>query len=244
MRISFYFNSDGTHLPKDYRRGFLSIIKSALARSDPSLFKLYYEGKFKIKPFTFSVFFPGGIKFENDQFITGENFILNFSTNSKKLASHIYNGMFQLFYEPYKVFDNLVRLERVYIHPPKLIKKSEIRFQTISPMLVTNKDCHIEKDGNQYDIYLTPDDEGFDEGIRFLVNEQIKEFLGTNSLSFHYEIIKESCQIVPIWHYNQWNKSVKTVIVIKSNPEVLQLLYDTGIGARRSQGFGMLEVIG
>lgn len=241
MRISFYFKSDGTYLPKDYRRGFLSIIKSALARSDPSLFKLYYEGRFRIKPFTFSVFFPGGVKFENDQFITGENFILNFSTNSKVLAAHIYNGMFQLFFEPYKVFNNLVRLERVYIHPPKTIKKSEIIFQTLSPMLVTNKNCHIEKNGNQYDIYLTPDD----EGIRFLVNEQLKEFLNMNStIDFHYEIIKESCQVIPIWHYNQWNKSIKTEIIIKSYPEVLQLLYDTGIGARRSQGFGMLEVVG
>lgn len=153
--------------------------------------------------------------------------------------------MFQLFFEPYQVFKNLVRLEHVQIHPPKLIKKSEIRFQTISPMLITNKNCHIEIDGNQYDVYLTPDDEGFDEGFRFLVNEQIKEFLNIKaSINFDYEIIKESCQIVPIWHYNQWNKSVKAEIIIKSNPEVLQLLYDTGIGARRSQGFGMLEVVG
>jgi hypothetical protein len=35
----------------------------------------------------------------------------------------------------------------------------------------------------------------------------------------------------------------KGIIEIAANPEILQLLYDVGIGVRRSQGFGMLEII-
>jgi CRISPR-associated endoribonuclease Cas6 len=30
---------------------------------------------------------------------------------------------------------------------------------------------------------------------------------------------------------------------LKSEPEILQLIYDVGLGVRRSQGFGMLEVV-
>jgi len=33
------------------------------------------------------------------------------------------------------------------------------------------------------------------------------------------------------------------LITIQTSPEVLKLIYDIGIGARRSEGFGMLEVV-
>jgi CRISPR-associated endoribonuclease Cas6 len=33
------------------------------------------------------------------------------------------------------------------------------------------------------------------------------------------------------------------VFKLKSDPTILQLIYDVGLGVRRSQGFGMLEVV-
>ncbi|MBP8992072.1 MAG: hypothetical protein KBG82_08855 [Spirochaetes bacterium] len=52
-------------------------------------------------------------------------------------------------------------------------------------------------------------------------------------------------------HYNKKNPDKPEVItatdgciVIQAPREVLQLIYDIGLGARRSQGFGMLEVVG
>ena len=36
---------------------------------------------------------------------------------------------------------------------------------------------------------------------------------------------------------------VKKAIKIKAPAPVLQLIYDAGIGAKRSQGFGMLEIM-
>ncbi|MBX6361962.1 MAG: CRISPR-associated endoribonuclease Cas6, partial [Acidobacterium ailaaui] len=35
----------------------------------------------------------------------------------------------------------------------------------------------------------------------------------------------------------------KAIIKIQASPEVLNLLYAVGIGVRRSQGFGMLEIM-
>jgi CRISPR-associated endoribonuclease Cas6 len=46
-----------------------------------------------------------------------------------------------------------------------------------------------------------------------------------------------------ITHFNQYMTTNKGIIEIAANPEILQLLYDVGIGVRRSQGFGMLEII-
>lgn len=244
MKLSFQFELSKPHLPKDYRRGFASIIKDALSRADKNLYNFYYTGTYKLKPFTFSVYFPQGSDLEEEKFQVGNQAVLKFSTSDNRLAATLFNGMLYLRNNPYPLFDNEVKLISMFLHPPKKIESDKAKFKLIGNMLVTNKNCHIHVNGNQYDIYLSPDEEGFDEGLRFLIKEQINKFLGIDySFPFEYEFIKETIKVVPVWHYNQWNKSIKGEIEIKSHPRVLQLLYDTGIGARRSQGFGMLEVI-
>jgi CRISPR-associated endoribonuclease Cas6 len=243
MRISFLFHLKEDALPKDYRKGFASLIKHAISKSDPKLYEFYYTGNHKIKPFTFSVYFPQGPEFRDDKFIVGDRAILNISTNDFRFVSQLYNGMLSILNTPYPLFNNLLTLKTFNFHPFIRIKKDEVTFRTMDAILVTNKNCHIDVDGNQYDLYLAPDDEGFDEGLRFLIKETVKRFLNFyGDFLFEYELIRESTRTIPIWHYNQWNKGVKGKIRIKCHPEILQLIYDIGIGARRSQGFGMLEV--
>lgn len=243
MRISFLFQLKESNLPKDYRRGFASLIKHAISIADPQLYNIYYKGNYKIKPFTFSVYFPHSPKFQDDKFIVGDEAILNISTNDYRFASKIYNGMLSILNSPYPIFENSVSLKTITFHPLKRIKKDEITFRTMDAILITNKNCHIDVNGNQYDLYLTPDDEGFDEGLRFLIKEIVQKFLNyERDFFFDYELVQDTVRAIPIWHYNQWNTGIKGKIKIKSHPEILQLIYDVGIGARRSQGFGMLEV--
>jgi len=244
MRLNFYFDLKYPFIDKDYRRGFASIIKEAISRANKNLFEFYYKGKFKLKPFTFNVYFPDGVKFKDDRFEVGNKVVLKVSTNNIDFATSIFNGMLDLRFKAYPLFDNQLILQTMNISPPIKIKNDEIRFRTLGPMLITNKGCHIEVNGKEYDMYLIPDDPGFDEGLRFLVKEQVRKFLNVKSdFFFDYKIINNAYRVIPVWHYNQWNKSIKAEIIIKSHPSILQLLYDIGIGARRSQGFGMLEVI-
>ena len=243
MRISFLFQLRENNLPKDYRKGFASIIKHAISKADPQLYNIYYTGKYKIKPFTFSVYFFQKPELQNDEFIVGNRAILNISTNDYRFASQLYNGMLSILNVHYPLFNNQITLQSLNIHPLKKIQQDEITFKTIDLILVTNKNCHVDIDGNQYDLYLSPDLDGFDEGLRFLVKETVKRFLDYNGdFLFEYELLENTIKTIPIWHYNQWNKGIKCKIRIKSHPKILQLLYDIGIGARRSQGFGMLEV--
>ena len=80
----------------------------------------------------------------------------------------------------YPLFNNQITLQSLNIHPLKKIQQDEITFKTIDVILVTNKNCHVDIDGNQYDLYLSPDLDGFDEGLRFLVKETVKRFLDYN----------------------------------------------------------------
>jgi CRISPR-associated endoribonuclease Cas6 len=47
---------------------------------------------------------------------------------------------------------------------------------------------------------------------------------------------------LPLTHYNQTMTSWLGRFTLTAPKEVLQLVYDIGIGVRRSQGFGMLEI--
>ena len=116
----------------------------------------------------------------------------------------LYNGMLSLFHNFYPLFYNRVYLQSFKFHPLKKIQKNKAVYKTLDVMLVTHKNCHINVDGNQYDIYLSPEEDGFDEGLRFLVKEATKKFLDWDEdFFFDYEIIESSLRKMPVWHYNQ-----------------------------------------
>src|SRR5690606_33659573 len=226
-------------IPKDYRRGFASLIKNAIENCNPGLYKHYYSGEFKMKPFTFGIYFPEGTKKNGDDFYVGKQFKLNFSTSSIELATHIYNGSLHLKKDGYKLFDNIVKPTRSFLHRNYEITKNEILFKTLSPILVITKGSNIK----EYPKYLLPGEEGFHEGLEFAIRECAKEFLRIET-DFEFKVEIKAYKKVPVWHYNQWMSSFNGIIEIKSIPEVLQMIYDIGLGVRRSQGFGMLEVVG
>jgi len=45
-----------------------------------------------------------------------------------------------------------------------------------------------------------------------------------------------------LYHYKKM-PATKGIFKIKSKPEILQMIYDIGLGVHRSQGFGMMEVV-
>lgn len=251
MRVTFDFKMSGETIPKDYRRGIASIIKSALEQSNSDLYKFYYSGKFISKPLTFGIYFPYGVKPYGEYFKTGNKFRLKISSSSYDLISYIYNGLISKRKSSFKLFENEVELISCDLLKPLKILEKETLFKSISPLLVINKGSQIVKNFETnnvrekpiaYPKYLIPGEEGFDEGLNFSVKECALKFLGiSEEFEFNYDIVEFNK--MPVWHYNQWMSAFNCVIKIRSRPEILQMIYDIGIGVRRSQGFGMLEVL-
>ena len=52
-----------------------------------------------------------------------------------------------------------------------------------------------------------------------------------------------SMKKLPLSHYNQTMTSWMGEFVLEAPAKVLQMVYDMGIGVRRSQGFGMLDIV-
>ncbi len=249
-------------IPSDYRKYISSLIKES--------FKLSGEGSDKFfdfnfnkniqKPYTFSVYFP--IKeYKEKFFILKENyFILNFSSADYEFLLRIYNGLLKI-KNGYKIFNDKVEVENFNLNlKPDYAFNENIVFKTLSPILIRNP-----KDGDYYFIL-----KGLLNGKNFKYAIEVEEKELIDALKKNIEKIIEmgktrqllnidikdeieiqfiKLQLSPSAHSSNRSKffmtlpAMKGLIKLKAPPEVLKFLYDTGIGARRSEGFGMVEVV-
>ena len=231
MRINFEITLKKNELPFDYRKGFISLIKKALEFEDRILLDKYYKNKMQ-KPFTFSVYFPGlrGKSTEND-FYVGEKAILNFSSNNPDLVVAIRNGMRKI--KSFPLFYNEATYISSFLDRNVKIQTGKARFKTKSPLLVNMKGNNLK--------YLIPGEDEFNEAFAFNLKTTARNFLGINDLE--YELTPVFWKRKVVTHYNQNMSGVQGEFILETRPEVLQLIYDIGFGVRRSQGFGMLDII-
>lgn len=235
MRLTLDYEITPDVIPKNYGRGFISLIKKLIEETDSLLFNDYYN-QHKLKPFTFGTYFPQLQGNENDKLKVGEIVKVNFSTSSIQLATNIYNGFLKVKEHTWQNNGNSINFKplRAYLQPDKKIDKENIVVKTLSPLLVNNIG-----DSNKF---LLPGEEGFSEGLEFSVSECAKEFLCYNS-NFPFEIEVKVWKRRVLYHYKKMPSTIG-IFEIKSKPEILQMIYDVGLGVHRSQGFGMVEVVG
>lgn len=231
MRLSVEYRLKAPIIPRDYRSGFISLFKEALNHSKPELKTQYYDN-YTLKPFTFSTYFPEMKGNAGKNFNVGEIVKINLSTCSMELATHLYNGFTKIRSFPF--FDNILYFERVTLRRQEKILSEKTVFKTASPVLISNL--------GSSDRFLLPGEDGFLEGLDFSVAEISKTFLcREDEPAIEFVPIKITRKV--IWHYNQHRSSFTGVFALNGDIDVLQLIYDVGLGVRRSQGFGMLEVI-
>lgn len=232
MRLSIEYELSSNQMPKDYRRVFMSLIKKAIQIENSKLFERYYNGH-KIKPFTFSVYFPELKGEQNGYFIVGNKARLDFSTSQMELGTQIYNGLISI--DKYSFFEGSAMFRRkISLWKAENISTNEVTFKTIGPVLVNNI--------GSSDKYLLPGEEGFLDGLRFAVNEVSKAFLKVEKdITFEFTPLQWKRKV--IWHYKQKRPAFVGMFNLRSEAKILQLTYDIGIGVRRNQGFGMLEVV-
>ncbi len=231
MRLEISYRLTGTRLALEYRRGFASLLKEAIKQASPACFARYYSRLHTLKPFTFSVFFPGLAGREGDHFEVGSKAILNFSTSCHELCASVYNGLLQL--RQFPIFENRAELEHLFLKPKITIAQDTAAFKTLAPVLVNTK--------GEPNWYLLPEDEGFDEGLAFSVQEICRAFLDMRDVSIEFRPIDFRRKVVR--HYNMDMQGFVGIFELRGNPEVLNLIYQVGLGVRRSQGFGMLELV-
>jgi CRISPR-associated endoribonuclease Cas6 len=260
-RIKLNKENGNILIPTDYRKYISSMIKEAfkLSGDDGETFLNEYFSSNKMKPYTFSVYFP--IKeIKEDKFVLqDDNFLFNFSSSDYEFLMRIYNGLLKI-KNGFELFNDQISVEKFNLQiKPDYTFKDKILFKTLSPFLVRDL-----KDG---DYYLLPKGLLKDKKFKYAKESNKEEFieaLKKSIINLAQEYLKEkfdekkeiainilweTLKLAPVAHSSNRSKfsitlpSIRGCIEISAQPELLKLIYDAGIGARRSEGFGMLEVI-
>ncbi len=252
-----------TIVPADYRRYFLSLIKEAFKKSgsDGKLFaKKIYQDRM-VKPFTFSVYMPVE-KNGNYLKLKGDYINFFFSSNDYEYLIRVYNGLMAISNNNngFVLFDKNFSVKNLYLLPKKdFTNKTQITFKTLSPFLI--------RDVEDGDYYAIPEFVNVNKDFKYLKKVDVDTFVNFMKLNIvtlckkylNNAILTDSIYInlsnklsfAPVIHgsgdsgheYKITLPALNGQFTIQAPSKVLELLYDIGIGARRSEGFGMLEVV-
>ncbi len=237
MRLKMYFRLKKPELPLEYRRAFLSLLKQSFNRASPEVYSALYETGNTMKPFTFSVYLPGAT-FSGDAIrLRGPDIALTFSTSQPGPAIYFYNSLSKTRFSSFPLANgNTISFQRAQIIREQPIRQPEAVFKTLSPFFVRQHDA-----GTNEDRYLLPDHEEFQQQFSAICGVMIKELTGiAGNVAVEPVMLKK----VPVRHYGRLLEGNHGIIKLTAHPEVLTLLYQSGIGSRRSEGFGALERLG
>ncbi len=230
-------HSETASLKVDFREGFMSIIKGAIDSSAPELYKTLFE-KRTVKPYTFAVSFGNDVKIEDDRIFFKSPIEFKFSTYRPDILIMLYNHLIKK--GEFPVYNLKLKVEHTDIARPKRIEKNEAVFRTVSPILIRSHKNERH--------YLCPKcanfegDSDFEEAFKFNMDELCRNLLRLNDAG---EVIFDSIKLkkLVIKHMGLKLPGFVGTFSLKAAPGILNLINLVGLGSRRGQGFGMVEVV-
>lgn len=206
------------------------------------------------KPFTFAVKLPvNRIESKNNNKNYGKDnrsLILNngvielfFSSNDYRFIFSIYNGIMKV--KKYNIYGLDVEYEKAILHQDLKFEDGKVNYKVFSPIVVRKVDDLRKGLG-----YCSIKDNDYKKMLFYNIKSM------TNFLEEKIEINEDNIEFdisrlfeVKIPNYNKSNRDKPEIIIasdgyitIKAPKKIHELIYYIGLGARRSQGFGMLEV--
>lgn len=243
MRIRIVGNGLEEIFPLNYRVMIISMIKRSIEISDKEYFKelYFYEGKKnkKIKPFSFGVYFRDYIIKGDIVQVNGDISII-ISTPDYNFGIALYNGLLRM--EEY-IFNKYTFIKKkVSLEKESVVNSNKIILKTLSPI-------HI-KDKNNKPIDIKSEE--YSKELNYISNIILKTYRGYGlkeeleftSIAMKKMVIKEKIKGF-IENNNKeyiYINGYSGIFTLKGDVEDLQLLMQLGIGFRRSEGFGLIDL--
>lgn len=231
----------GIFLPVDYRGGFLSIVKRAISSESSIEYDLIF-GRRSVKPYTFAVTFGEEIKVEDDKIFFTRPIEFKFSSFEPKYEIYVYNYFVKN--KSIEIYGHSFEVSSIKLKRKKEISEPKALFKTLSPVLIRSHEN--EK------FYLCPKcenfdgDADFDEALKFNLREQVSNLL---CKSFNGEVKLEPVNLRRVIVKHMINRGALKMpgftglFYLYAEPEILNLVNLAGLGSRRGQGFGMIDIV-
>lgn len=237
-------------IPATYRRNIVSLIREAVRQTDTAndiYYKYWGNGNTQsVKPYTFFLSVPdiNYINLNRKKFIElHENSVkLHISSSDPNFLTILHKWLSSSRNESFNLFNNNVAVSGISLKNVKTINSSSAIFKIMSPVIV--RDTEIEGKKRKGTGYLSCNDADFEDSLAHSILTLCRRFLYNKKLERDdIEIDSSLCVHTVIYHYMETIPVTIGLIKIKADEDVLELIYNTGLGARRSQGFGMIELV-
>lgn len=239
MKFKLVIDLHKQEITTEYRRVILSLIKKALtSANNGKYFNEVFNGA-NSKEYTFSVKLPGAKFNKNNVLLGKKNIEVVFSTFDRKLGYILYATFSEQINKKFPLAnDNYLIIKSMQLLKEKEINGDEMLIKFMSPLVIRQH----TKEGNK-DWYYSYDDIDFEEKCIFTIKNQLlrsgfsKEQI--KDLNVHTIDMKK----IIVTHYGCKIPCNLGFIIVQGKKSILNYLLKSGIGSRRSAGFGMAELI-
>lgn len=243
MRIKIEFETQNDELPIDYRRKFISFIKSTLEDYNQDLYFALYGVGHTPKSFCFGIYFVPNVTIDKEGItLHSKQFNVTFTTIDVLMGVHLVNAFMTRRNKWFPLADSKNKIKAISISKVKeySISSSSAYFQILSPIIIRDHDESQDKDW-----YLTYEDGNFEAIWKRNLVTELRSVLGrdvTNDIN--------ALQIKPIHlkktvirSYGIFIPCTIGSLIIKGENYLLEYLYKAGIGSKRSMGYGCVDVM-
>lgn len=195
----------------------------------------YYKNR-NFKLFTFSKIFSEKFRIKNQKMYFNTPFIIYLSSAINEIPQSFKDSI--IYKEKINLGKNEVILKNVeFIETPEY-SSNIVKIKTLSPIVVYKT---IE-DKKKFTKYFSPLDQEFNELIKTNIQKKYEILTGTSLNDFQFLIKGVNTYSKILKYKNFIIKGTEGIFEILVKPEIFRTIYDCGIGAKNSQGFGMIEI--
>lgn len=238
-QICLEFLTENNVLPIEMEKILVSFLKKTISEYSLEFFeRLFSKDKSILKTYTFSKYLKDA-RFENGKIILSDSrFLVFFSDSNLVQLIEFYNAFLGQKNKKFSLNQNSMILKKVSFVNRVEILENKILVKMASPLIVRRHNSETNKDR-----YFCYDEEEFQdvviENLRFFLEKIDKKFDINN-----FEIIPIKCKKVIVTSFGMKIQGNIGIFKLTGSKELLNLLYLSGIGVRRSAGNGKFEIIG
>lgn len=247
MRIRITFSSENpVVLPVHYNHIIQGMIYSNLTQEFAGFLheRGFPWGNRKFKLFTFSRL-DGRFKItEKGQIEIFPPFGLIVSSPIERFLRELVGGLLKN--DNLSLLGQRIGLEnvKVYDTPKEAFSSKSVKIKMISPLVVYKT---LVEGSKKRTLYLTPLQEEFMELLRKNLLKKYAILTGKEPGELEFEIKPASslsekyCKVIKYKDFTI--KGWMGIYILKGDPILLKIAYDTGLGSKNSQGFGCFDIL-
>lgn len=225
-------------LPMDWRRCILSYLKLCLSKANEGKYFDEYYGPAKEKPFCFSVVFDHPVFLKDTIEVRGKRMRLVISTADSRTGFILFSAVIaqksNIFLLP---MGNSMHMTRTVQLKDSQVHSDKILVKMLEPLCIRKHDRETNRDW-----YYSQKQEGFEEESRKVIRNQLLS-AGFSENLCGVRLTPVNARTVIVRFYDVNIESSLGDFMLEGDKAVLNYLLQSGLGSRRSSGFGVAQLL-